>query len=112
MIIAGVAFIIILKRRRRQNNVSQETPELSNGPVEAGYVGPFEAPGTMPEMTAELGHKAKAELAGFAPNVVIDKGDVEPQELYAPVERHVDQNRLEEAKRDEPGLSLSHENDS
>ncbi|KAJ5681745.1 uncharacterized protein N7477_001685 [Penicillium maclennaniae] len=85
LVIAGVAFIlIILKRRRRQQSIL-ETTEPNNGPVEAGNEGIFEAPGTMPEMTAELDHETRARLAGFKHKVVIDKSEGGPQELDASV---------------------------
>lgn len=86
--IAGVAFIFI-RRRRHQTKASEATSEPTRRTVESGGTGIYEAPGTIPEMTAELDHEGGAKFAGFEPNVVKDRNEGGPQELYAPVEREV-----------------------
>lgn len=97
-VIAGVAFIFI-RRRRRQPEVSEETSQPTDRPIESGGAGIYEAPGTIPQMTAELDHEGGAKFAGFQPNDVIYKNEGEPQELYAPVERHVPEELPTEQER-------------
>ena len=80
-LIAGAALFFILARRRRQLKPAEQLPDSGVGSGEER----FEAPGTLPEMTSELGVEAKGrEPAELEANMVINKGDREQHELATP----------------------------